>query len=158
MHYIIIGHHPSFFGIDRVDLVSSGVGQFKDKEMRQISLDQPGPLIAAAIWLSGRVTLDERPRSLTSFNDFCFYTRGHWANGETYASASYIALYFAHVFKTADDRVFSDIFTIPTSPAWLAANRKFPTQLVKLQKNDDGVIEEMIVTPSALLPDSPPLG
>ncbi|KAG5720749.1 hypothetical protein E4T56_gene5001 [Termitomyces sp. T112] len=158
MHYIMTGHHPSCFGVGRVDLVSSGVGQFKDKDMSQISLDQPGPLIAAAIWLSGRASLDERPRSLTSFNDFCFYTRGHWANGETYASASYIALYFAHVFKIADDHLFSDIFTIPTAPAWLAANRKFPTQLVKLQKNDDGVIEEMIVTPSALLPDSPPLG
>ncbi|KAG5338709.1 hypothetical protein C0989_006490 [Termitomyces sp. Mn162] len=159
MHYIITGHHPSCFGIGRVDLVSSGVGQFKDKDMSQISLDQPGPLIAAAIWLSGtKVSLDERPRSLTSFNDFCFYTRGHWASGDTYASASYIALYFANVFKTEDDRAFSDIFTIPTTPAWLAANRKFPTQLVKLQKNDDGVIEEMIVTPSALLPDSPPLG
>ncbi|KAH0588229.1 hypothetical protein H2248_006941 [Termitomyces sp. 'cryptogamus'] len=126
--------------------------------MSQISLDQSGPLIAAAIWLSGRASLDEGPRSLTSFNDFCFYTRGHRANDETYASASYIAFYFAHVFKIADDHLLTDIFTIPTAPAWLAANRKFPTQLIKLQENDDGVIKEMVVTPSALLPDSPPLG
>ncbi|KAG6883288.1 hypothetical protein C0993_006981, partial [Termitomyces sp. T159_Od127] len=158
MHYIITGHHPPCFGIGRVDLVSSGVGQFTDKDMSEISLDQPGPLIAAAIWLSDRSPYEEKPRSLTSFTQFCTYTQGHWANGDTYAPASYIALYFAHLFTTVENRLFSDIFTIPTASAWLAATRKFPTQLVKLQKNEDGVIQEMIMTPSSLLPDAPPLG
>ncbi|KAG6892575.1 hypothetical protein C0992_013360, partial [Termitomyces sp. T32_za158] len=154
------GHHPPCFGIGRIDLVSSGVGQFIDKDMSQITLDQPAVLISAAIWLSDRSPsfYEDKPRSLTSFTEFSTHVQGHWANGDTYAPASYIALYFARVFTTAENHLFSDIFTIPSAPAWLAANEKFPTQLVKLQKSEDGVIQEMIVTPSSLLPDASPLG
>ncbi|KAG6877900.1 hypothetical protein C0992_009093 [Termitomyces sp. T32_za158] len=158
MHFIVTGKHPPCFGIGRVDLVSSGIGEFKDKHMSQISLDQPGPLIAAAVWLSDRSPYKEQPRSLTSFQDFCFYTQGHWANGDAYAPASYIALYLTHVLKNADNHLFSDVFRVLAPPAWLATIEKSTTRLVKLKKDEHGLIKEMIVTPSALLPDAPPLG
>ncbi|KAG6875985.1 hypothetical protein C0992_001540 [Termitomyces sp. T32_za158] len=156
MTYIITGKHPPCFDISKVDLVSSGVAEFKDKDMSEIALDQPGPTIAAAVWLS-KASRREEPRSLTSFKDFCSYFQGRWPNGDTYASASYIALYFAHAFKDGK-RLLSDIFTVSSAPSWLVMDRKVSNQLVVLQRDNHGVIKELIVTPSALLPNAPPLG
>ncbi|KAG6842855.1 hypothetical protein H0H93_003173, partial [Arthromyces matolae] len=50
-HYIMTGSHPRHYGVDRINLVSRGVGQFKDGAMQVIAMDQPGITIAAAIWL-----------------------------------------------------------------------------------------------------------
>lgn len=158
MSYIIVGTHPPCYGINRVDIVNSGVGEFKDKDMMEISLDQPGPTIAAAVWLSAASHSREEPRSLTSFEDFCSYFYGRWPNGDTYAATSYVAFYLAHAFKDEGSRLLSDIFTVPSAPGWLDMNRKVSTRLVILQKDNHNVIKEFIVTTSALLPESPPLG
>ncbi|KAG5352327.1 hypothetical protein C0989_002772 [Termitomyces sp. Mn162] len=158
MTYIITGKHPACFDINKVDIVSSGVGEFKDKDMSVISSDQPGPTIAAAVWLSKASYSREEPRSLTSFKDFCSYFQSRWPKGDTYASASYIALYLAHAFKGEGNRLLSNIFTLLSAPSWLVMNRKVSTQLVMLQKDDHGIVKEFTITPSALLPEAPPLG
>ncbi|KAG6805916.1 hypothetical protein H0H92_013400, partial [Tricholoma furcatifolium] len=69
MHYILTGEHPPCFGPDEVNIVGSGVGQFKDDNMQVISLQQPVPTIGAATWLSERLISIETPRSLTSFEN-----------------------------------------------------------------------------------------
>ncbi|KAG5732821.1 hypothetical protein E4T56_gene2751 [Termitomyces sp. T112] len=158
MTYIITGKHPACFDINKVDIVSSGVGEFKDKDMSVISSDQPGPTIAAAVWLSKASYSREEPRSLTSFKDFCSYFQSRWPKGDTYASASYIALYLAHAFKGEGNRLLSNIFTLLSAPSWLVMNRKVSTQLVMLQKDDHGIVKEFTITPSALLPEARPLG
>ncbi|KAG6817693.1 hypothetical protein H0H93_007069, partial [Arthromyces matolae] len=158
MHYLITGHHPPSFTSERVAIVYSGAGQFADENMSQITLDQPGPLIATALWMSKTSYDRTKPRSLTSFKDFCFFTQGHWPSGDTYASGSYVAFYLAHVFQNAGGHLFSDIFTVSSPPAWLSVTRKFATYLVILRKGEDGILKEMVVKPSALEDDAPPLG
>ncbi|KAG6884548.1 hypothetical protein C0992_006106, partial [Termitomyces sp. T32_za158] len=158
LSYIILGKHPPCYGIERIDIVNSGVGEFKDKDMTKISLDQPGPTIAAAVWLSEASHSREEPRSLTSFQSFCSYFHGCWPNGDTYAPASYLALYLAHAFKNEGSHPLSDIFIVPSAPVWLDMTRKVSTRLVILQRDDCNVIKESIVSTSALLPEAPPLG
>ncbi|KAG6877361.1 hypothetical protein C0993_008216 [Termitomyces sp. T159_Od127] len=158
MTYIITGKHPACFDISKIDIVSSGVGEFKDKDMSEISLDQPGPTIAAAVWLSKASHSGEEPRSLTSFENFCSYFQGKWPNGDTYASASYVALYLAYLLNDGSESLLSHIFTVPSAPAWLMMDRRTFTRLVILQKDEHDIIREMVVTASALLPEAPPLG
>ncbi|KAG6875291.1 hypothetical protein C0992_004428, partial [Termitomyces sp. T32_za158] len=158
MTYILTGKHPPCFDISKIDIVSSGVGEFKDKDMSEISLDQPGPTIAAAVWLSAELYSRDEPRSLTSFKDFCSYFQGQWPNGDTYGSTSYVALYLAYLFKDGTERSLSHIFTFPSVPAWLVMDRQVSTRLVVLQKDEQDIIREMVVTASALLPEAPPLG
>ncbi|KAG6815936.1 hypothetical protein H0H87_010068 [Tephrocybe sp. NHM501043] len=158
MHYIITGQHPPCFDISKVDIVTSAVGEFKDTNMEVISLDQPGPTIAVAIWLSKTIYSQDNPRSLTSFDIFCDYFGNHWPNGDTYASASYLALYFAHVYKDQGDSTTSEIFSVLDDPGWLLVGDPQPTQLVILQKNEDNMVKEMVIGASALQPDAPPLG
>ncbi|KAG6889199.1 hypothetical protein C0992_006068 [Termitomyces sp. T32_za158] len=158
MSYIMTGKHPPCFDISKIDIVSSGVGEFKDKDMSDISLDQPGTTIAAAVWLSQASHFGEEPRSLTSFKDFCSYFQGQWPNGDTYVPASYIALYYAYLFKDEREGVLSHIFTVPSAPAWLVMDRKVSTRLVVLQKDEHDITREMVVTATALLPEAPPLG
>ncbi|KAG6826423.1 hypothetical protein H0H87_007200, partial [Tephrocybe sp. NHM501043] len=126
--------------------------------MEVISLDQPGPTIAVAIWLSKETYYRDEPRSLTSFDTFCDYFGNHWPNGDTYASASYLALYFAHVFKDPEVFAMTEIFSVTDGPGWLLVDDPQPIQLVILQKKEDNVIEEMVIGTPALHPDAPPLG
>ncbi|KAG6806315.1 hypothetical protein H0H92_011800, partial [Tricholoma furcatifolium] len=158
MHYILTGEHPPCFGPDEVDIVGTGVGQFKDDNMQIISLEQPVPTIGAAIWLSERLISIDTPRSLTSFEIFCSYLRNRRPSGDTYASASYLALFLSHAFTNKDHCRLSAIWNIPSAPGWLDRQQHLQAQLVVLQKTKDGSIQEMVVTPSALLPGAPPLG
>ncbi|KAH0588110.1 hypothetical protein H2248_006831 [Termitomyces sp. 'cryptogamus'] len=157
-HYIITGMHPPFYDISRLALVTSGVGQFKDKDMQVIAMDQPGPTIAAAIWLGDdqeRIKY-ERPdelRSLRSFEPFSYFFNLSWPDGDKYSSASYIAWYIAHAF--VGGRAMSDVFAI-SDPLWLEDKSRI-AHLVVLRKDKD-VIQELFVGPSELLPTSAPLG
>ncbi|KAG6822452.1 hypothetical protein H0H92_013837, partial [Tricholoma furcatifolium] len=158
MHYILTGEHPPCLGPDKVNVVSSGVGRFIDDKMQIISLDQPAPTIAAALWLSEPSYSDENPRSLTSFDDFCSHFEQRWPNGDTYASAGYLALLLAHAFVDEDHCRLSAIVNIPSAPRWLNLRQHLQAELVVLLKTEDGSIQEMVVTSSALLPGAPPLG
>ncbi|KAG6872712.1 hypothetical protein C0995_007279, partial [Termitomyces sp. Mi166 len=123
--------------------------------MKVIALNQPGPIIASATWLSRNSRSREEPHSLTSFKDFCSYYQGRWPNGDTYAASNYIAFYLSHVF--ANGRALGDVFTIPSLPPWLT-NPLNLANLVILRKDQRGNIQEMILQPSALIPTGPPLG
>ncbi|KAG6814788.1 hypothetical protein H0H87_007426 [Tephrocybe sp. NHM501043] len=151
-HYILTGKHPPYFGINRLELVTCGVGQFKDPDMQVIAMDQPGPVIAAAIYLNfGR---NNEQKSLYLFTAFSSFYNARWPGGETYPAAAYIAWYIALVF--AHGRAMSHVFSIPLL-GWLK-NSSSHAQLVILRKDDHGAVEEMIVGTSALQPTSPPLG
>ncbi|KAG6815940.1 hypothetical protein H0H87_010073 [Tephrocybe sp. NHM501043] len=142
----------------KVDIVTSAVGEFKDMNMEVIPLDQPGPTVAVAIWLSKEIDYRDNPRSLTSFDIFRDYFGNHWPNGNTYASASYLALYFAHSYKDQGNSTMAEIFSKIDDPEWLLVDDPLTTQLVILQKDEDNVIEEMVVVTPVLHPDAPPLG
>ncbi|KAG6843709.1 hypothetical protein H0H87_001404 [Tephrocybe sp. NHM501043] len=151
-HYIVTGNHPPYFGINRIDVVTYGVGQFKDQDMQIIAMDQPGPLIAAAMYLnSGR---SDKQKSLYSFTAFSSFYNTPWSGGDTYPAAAYISWYIALAFL--DGRPMSHVFSFPLL-GWLK-NSSSHAQLVILRKDDHGVVEEMIVGTSALQPTSPPLG
>ncbi|KAG6831987.1 hypothetical protein H0H87_003131 [Tephrocybe sp. NHM501043] len=151
-HYILTGKHPPYFGINRLEVVTCAVGQFKDQDMQVIAMDQPGPLIAAAVYLnSGR---NREQKSLYSFTAFSSFFEVRWPGGENYPAAAYIAWYIALAF--VNGRAMSDVFSIPL-PGWLK-NSASHAQLVILRKDDRGVVEEMVVEMSALQPTSPPLG
>ncbi|KAG6812933.1 hypothetical protein H0H92_015253 [Tricholoma furcatifolium] len=136
-HYIVTGDHPPYYGISKLAIVSSGIGQFKDSNMEVIAMDQPGPTIAAAMYLKDD-TKDEHLRSLS---------------GDPYSPTGYIALYLAHAFVKG--RALSDVFMIKNSG--LRSNSAI-AHLVVLQRGKDHTIQEMVVGPSALLPRSQPLG
>ncbi|KAH0588129.1 hypothetical protein H2248_006849 [Termitomyces sp. 'cryptogamus'] len=157
-HYIVTGKHPPSYDISRLELVTSGVGQFNDNDMQVITMDQPGPTIAAAIWLGNdrervRYQHPDELRSLRLFKPFSFFFNFPWPNGDNYSSAGYIAWYLAHTF--VDGRVMSDVFAIP-DPLWLEDVSRM-AHLVVLRKDED-VVQELFVGPSELLSTSPPLG
>ncbi|KAG6894964.1 hypothetical protein C0992_003746 [Termitomyces sp. T32_za158] len=153
--YIFTGKHSAHFDARKIELVTSGVGQFIDKDMQVISLDEPGPIVAAAMWLSDDSGWEGDPRSLTSFSDFCSYFHDCWPDGDSYSAQSYIALYLAHVF--ANSRMLNEVFTIPSPPAWME-NTSQSANLVMLRKDQEGVVRELVLESKALLPDAPPLG
>ncbi|KAG5352241.1 hypothetical protein C0989_003070 [Termitomyces sp. Mn162] len=155
---IIQGMHPPFYDISRLALVTSGVGQFQDKDMQVIAMDQPGPTIAAAIWLGDdqeriRYQRPDELRSLRLFEPFSYFFNLSWPDGDKYSSASYIAWYIAHAF--VGGRAMSDVFAI-SDPLWLEDKSRI-AHLVVLRKDKD-VIQELFVGPSELLPTSAPLG
>ncbi|KAG6901195.1 hypothetical protein C0995_015509 [Termitomyces sp. Mi166 len=123
--------------------------------MRVISLDQPGPIVAAGMWLSDDSGWREDPRSLTSFRDFCSYFHDRWPDGDIYNATSYIAFYLAHVFTTG--RMLDDVFTIPFLPTCIVDTSQFAS-LIMLQKDQEGIVRELVLEPTFLLPDAPPLG
>ncbi|KAG6836026.1 hypothetical protein H0H93_012171 [Arthromyces matolae] len=86
-HYITTGIHPPFYGIDRINLVSCGIGQFKDAALQVIAMDQPGLNIAAAIWLG-------KDKGLHPWELFNL----RWPNGDRYSSAgsSNLGRYFSY--------------------------------------------------------------
>ncbi|KAG6858745.1 hypothetical protein C0995_014262 [Termitomyces sp. Mi166 len=123
-------------------------------------MDQPGPTIAAAIWLGNdqervRYQDPDELRSLRLFKPFSLFFNIPWPNGDNYSPAGYIALYLAHAF--VEGRAMSDVFAIPV-PLWLDNIPMTTAHLVVLRKDKQGAVQEMIVGPSELLPTSPPLG
>ncbi|KAG6815725.1 hypothetical protein H0H87_011941 [Tephrocybe sp. NHM501043] len=151
-HYILTGRHPPYFGINRLEVVTCAVGQFMDQDMQVIAMNQPGPLIAAAIYVnSGR---NRNQKSLYSFTAFSSFFNVRWPGGETYPAAAYISWYIALAF--VNGRAMSDVFSIPLL-GWLKDSSS-PAQLVILRKDNHGAVEEMVVGTSALQPTSPPLG
>ncbi|KAG6830812.1 hypothetical protein H0H93_013923, partial [Arthromyces matolae] len=88
-HYIMTGGHPRHYGVDRINIVTRGVGQFKDGAMQVIAIDQPGITIAAAIWLGKdhEAGQSEELRSLKLFSSFSKTFNLRWPNGDKYSSA-----------------------------------------------------------------------
>lgn len=123
--------------------------------MQVISVNQPGPLVAAAMWLSDDRSWGEDPRSLTSFRDFCSYFHDCWPDGDTYTATSYITLYLGYAFT--HNRMLNEVFTIPATPTWLVDTSQ-SANIVILQKDQKGMIRELVLEPKALLPDALPLG
>ncbi|KAG5640723.1 hypothetical protein DXG03_007422 [Asterophora parasitica] len=159
-----LGGHPRHFGIGRVQLVSSGVGRFVDGDMKSIAVDEPAPLVAAAMKLASERELTATEGSgtarsiilITSLTEFASYIQSRWENGETYRPASYIAFYLAHVFQNG--AILSDVFTLPTEPAWARNVPGQLTQIVILHKDHAAGLHETTLGPSSLLPGSAPLG
>ncbi|KAG5641703.1 hypothetical protein DXG03_004406, partial [Asterophora parasitica] len=163
-HYIVTGCHPQHFGIGRVNLVSSGVGRFVDSDMESIAVDEPAPLVAAAMRLASKRELTTTEGSgtsgsvelLISLKEFISYKQLRWDNGETYRPASYIAFNLAHAFRNG--AALSDVFTLPSEPDWANNTPDQLTQIVILHKDRVGNLHETTLDPSSLLPDSVPLG
>ncbi|KAG5640726.1 hypothetical protein DXG03_007419 [Asterophora parasitica] len=155
-HYLLTGQHPQSFRVGRIDLVTSGVGQFTDGSMQTISVDTPAIFqVAAAMWLaSSRSHSHGYGPLMVLYEEFTSYCR--WENGDLYAPACYIATSLAHPFK--DGRALTDLFILPTKPQWAEKTPDRPDRIVVLHKDDDGNLHETLISPLSLLPTSPPLG
>ncbi|KAG5634737.1 hypothetical protein H0H81_000951 [Sphagnurus paluster] len=157
-HYLVTGEHPPFFGFGRVDLVTSGIGQFVDAEMQSIAVDMPTVLVASAIELSKKFNehIHTGVLSIHSYEAFKMYLRNRWENGDTYAPASYIALYLAHAFQKG--AYLKDIFKLQKDSKWANKNRGQLEHIVIFHRDESGVLCEKELGPSSLLPESPLLG
>ncbi|KAG6827144.1 hypothetical protein H0H92_013038 [Tricholoma furcatifolium] len=153
--YILTGKGPSHFGNSRIELVTSGVGRFIDKDMSMIAVDEPFVLVGAALYLSRYNRKKRKKHSLTSFDDFCSYFQDHWPSGDTYEVRNYLAFALAHTF--AEGRALNEVFTVPAPPVWMGESSE-PASLVVLRKVASGFTRELVLDSSALLPSAPPLG
>ncbi|KAG6829215.1 hypothetical protein H0H92_005280 [Tricholoma furcatifolium] len=154
-HYTITGQGSLRFDISKIELVTTGVGEFVNKDMNNIALDQRIPIIGVALHLSRYDRTAHKQYSLTSFEDFCTYFQDRWPDGDTYVARNYIAFALAHVF--AEGRALNEVFTIPNFPEWIGESSE-SANLVVLRKDATGIVHELVLDSSALHPSSPPLG
>ncbi|KAG6808605.1 hypothetical protein H0H92_003573 [Tricholoma furcatifolium] len=153
-HYIVTGQSRLCFDTSKIELVTAGVGEFVDKDMKLIALDQRILIISVAAYLSRYDRIADKNYSLTSFADFCSYFQDRWSDGDTYVARNYIAFALAHVF--AEGRALSEVFTI-SAPGWIGELSE-SASLVVLRKDASGFTRELVLDSSALLPSAPPLG
>ncbi|KAG6829216.1 hypothetical protein H0H92_005281 [Tricholoma furcatifolium] len=151
----ITGQGNLRFDTSKIELVTTGVGEFIDKDMKIIALEQRIPIIGVASYLSRYNRAEHKKYSLTSFETFCTYFQDRWPDGDTYVARNYIAFALAHVF--AEGRALNEVFTIPNLPEWIGESSE-SANLVVLRKDATGIVRELVLDSSALHPSSPPLG
>lgn len=115
LHYLVTGEHPPYFD-SCSRLVAQGLGRYADTQMKQVVVDEPICIIAAARWFT------ESPVSITDVS----YIHKVTVPCRPHSLAPFLALYFAHAFD--GERLLSDIFTFPGHvPSWAAQTARIVT-------------------------------
>lgn len=145
LHYLITSEHPLYFGDDRIDIVSYGIGHFVDASMQEIAVDEPLLLTTAARWFNGQ------DRSLTDYEDVVKMFQ--CPSSRPYNPAGYICTYLVSALNGKCS--LEDIFRFPgaDAPSWATK----PVQLVRVYTGSDGQVYHTPVESSDRL-SGPALG